>query len=82
MSFVKLVNRRLIHNLVLKTMLYIMSTSNASTFNLRSLLEKKKLNGANFIDWYRNLRIVLKLEKINYVAYPIPKKTEMKPPYV
>jgi hypothetical protein len=44
-----------------------MSASNTSTFNLRSLLEKEKLNRANFIDWYRNLRIVLRQEKIEYV---------------
>jgi hypothetical protein len=44
-----------------------MSASNTSTFNLRSLFEKEKLNGANFMDWYRNLRIVLKQEKIEYV---------------
>jgi hypothetical protein len=40
-----------------------MSASNNSVFNLRSVLEKEKLNGTNFIDWYRNLRIVLRQEK-------------------
>jgi hypothetical protein len=44
-----------------------MSTSNTFAFNLRSLLEKENPNGANFIDWYHNLRIVLKQEKIEYV---------------
>jgi hypothetical protein len=44
-----------------------MSTSNTSTFNLRPLLEKEKLNGANFMDWYRTLRIVLSQEKTEYV---------------
>jgi hypothetical protein len=37
------------------------------------LLEKEKLNGANFMDWYHNLRIVLRQEKIKYVlseSYP------------
>ena len=34
---------------------------------LRSILEKEKLNHTNFIDWYRNLRIVLKPEKKLYV---------------
>jgi hypothetical protein len=50
-----------------------MSTSNTSVFNLRSLLEKKRLNGANFIDRYLNLRIILRQEKIEYVlteSYP------------
>ena len=32
-----------------------------------SVLEKEKLNGTNFIDWYRNLRIVLRQEKKEYV---------------
>jgi hypothetical protein len=31
------------------------------------LLEKEKLNGANFIGWYHTLRIVLRQEKIEYV---------------
>jgi hypothetical protein len=44
-----------------------MSATNTSTFNLRSLLEKEKLNGANFIDWYCNLRILLRQEKTEYV---------------
>ena len=33
------------------------------TFTLRSILEKDKLNGTNFVDWIRNLRIVLRAEK-------------------
>ena len=37
------------------------------SFNLRSVLEKEKLNGTNFIDWYRTLRIMLKQEKKEYV---------------
>jgi hypothetical protein len=44
-----------------------MSPSNTSAFNLRSLLEKEKLNGANFMDSYRNLRIGLRQEKTEYV---------------
>lgn len=44
-----------------------MSASNNSAFNLRSVLEKEKLNGTNFIDWYRNLRIVLRQERKEYV---------------
>jgi hypothetical protein len=50
-----------------------MSTSNTSTFNLWSLLEKEKLNGANFMDWYRNLRIILRQEKTEDVlSKPYP----------
>jgi hypothetical protein len=44
-----------------------MSSSNTFTFNLRSLAEKEMLNRANFIDWYRNLRIVLRKKKTEYV---------------
>ena len=36
------------------------------TLSLRSVLEKDKLSGMNFLDWYRNLRIVLKQEKVVY----------------
>jgi hypothetical protein len=43
-----------------------MSTPQGS-FSIRSILEKEKLNGENFLDWYRNLRIVLKQEKKGYV---------------
>ena len=32
-------------------------------FTLRSILEKDKLNGTNYVDWIHNLRIVLKAEK-------------------
>ncbi|KAI3805534.1 hypothetical protein L1987_27993 [Smallanthus sonchifolius] len=35
-----------------------------SNYSLRSILDKEKLNGFNFIDWHRNLRIVLKADKI------------------
>ncbi|KAK8500693.1 hypothetical protein V6N12_005715 [Hibiscus sabdariffa] len=38
-----------------------------NTISLRSLLEKEKLNGINFLDWFRNLRIVLKQERNEYV---------------
>ncbi|KAL4325852.1 hypothetical protein GQ457_11G025190 [Hibiscus cannabinus] len=34
---------------------------------MRSLLEKEKLNDINFLDWFRNLRIVLKQERKEYV---------------
>ncbi|KAK9689325.1 hypothetical protein RND81_09G052500 [Saponaria officinalis] len=38
------------------------NNSNTSAFNLRSVLKKDKLNAENFIDWERNLRIVLRSE--------------------
>ena len=40
-----------------------MASNNTSTFTLRSVLEKEKLNGTNFFDWSRNLRTVLKQER-------------------
>jgi hypothetical protein len=33
------------------------------TFTLRSILKKDKLNGTNYTDWIRNLRIVLRAER-------------------
>ncbi|KAJ1275702.1 hypothetical protein BS78_05G156200 [Paspalum vaginatum] len=39
----------------------------SSGFNLRSILNKEKLSGRNFTNWYRNLSIVLKQEKKEYV---------------
>ncbi|KAK9007104.1 hypothetical protein V6N11_050937 [Hibiscus sabdariffa] len=38
-----------------------------NTISMRSLLEKEKLNGINFLDWFRNLRIVIKQERKEYV---------------
>ena len=51
--------------------------ANTSAFTLRSALEKEsaKLTGPNFLDWFRNLRIILKQEKKEYVLEkPIPEK--------
>jgi hypothetical protein len=40
---------------------------------LRSILEKDKLNGTNYTDWVRNLRIVLRAERKEHVLdTPIP----------
>jgi len=44
------------------------------TFTLRSILEKDKLNGTNYADWIRNLRIVLRAEKKEEnLDTPLPK---------
>ena len=44
-----------------------------SAFALNSILEKDKLNGKNFTNSYRNLRIVLKQEKKDHVLEnPLP----------
>ena len=44
-----------------------MASNNTLTFTLRSVLEKEKLNGTNFLNWSRNMRIVLKQERKMYV---------------
>ncbi|GJZ47955.1 retrotransposon protein, putative, ty1-copia subclass [Tanacetum coccineum] len=47
------------------------SVGNNSVF--RSFFKKQKLTGPNFIDWYRQLRLVLSTEdKENYLEHPIP----------
>ncbi|XP_017979882.1 PREDICTED: RNA-directed DNA polymerase homolog, partial [Theobroma cacao] len=45
----------------------------ANNLSLRSILDATKLTGPNFLDWFRNLKIVLKQEKKYYVLdTPIP----------
>ena len=52
-----------------------MTSNTAPTISLRSILEKDKLNGTNFLDWYRNLRIVLRQEMKEYILeQPIPEE--------
>ena len=36
-------------------------------FSVRSILEKDKLTGTNFLDWARNLRIILRQECKSYI---------------
>ena len=38
------------------------NTVNKNVHSLRGILEKEKLTGANFPNWHRNLRIVLRQE--------------------
>ncbi|GKB06684.1 hypothetical protein Tco_0834917 [Tanacetum coccineum] len=50
-----------------------MTTSSANNSVFRDFFEKQKLTRPNFIDWYRQLRIVLSIEdKLNYLEQPIP----------
>nr|GEU84672.1 hypothetical protein [Tanacetum cinerariifolium] len=50
-----------------------MTTSSTNNSVFRGFFEKQKLIGPNFIDWYRQLRIVLSIEdKLNYLEQPIP----------
>nr|ABF97003.1 retrotransposon protein, putative, Ty1-copia subclass [Oryza sativa Japonica Group] len=50
-----------------------MAAPTPSNFNLWSILEKEKLTGTNFLDWYHNLRIVLRQEHKEFVlTQPFP----------
>ena len=50
-----------------------MTSNTTPTPSLRLILEKDKLDGTNFLDWYRNLRIVLRHERKEYILeQPIP----------
>ena len=52
-----------------------MAPSNTTPFALRSVLEKDKLNGTNYTDWIRNLRIVLRADKKEDVLdTPLPEE--------
>ena len=53
----------------------LMAPSNTTPFALRSVLEKDKLNGTNYTDWIRNLRIVLRADKKEDVLdTPLPEE--------
>ena len=39
----------------------------ASSPSLRDILDAKKLTGPNYVDWLRNLRIILTQEKVSYI---------------
>ncbi len=48
---------------------------NNQSVNLRSLLDNNKLVGNNFISWKRNIRIILRAERIGFTIeqpYPQP----------
>ncbi|GKB48960.1 hypothetical protein Tco_0899713 [Tanacetum coccineum] len=50
-----------------------MTTSSANNSVFKGFFEKQKLTGPNFIDWYRQLKIVLSTEdKLNYLKQPRP----------
>ena len=44
-----------------------MTSNTTPTISLQSIFEKDKLNGTNFLDWYRNLRIILRQERKEYI---------------
>jgi hypothetical protein len=45
----------------------IPSNTTTTSFALRPILDRERLNGNNFIEWFRNLRIVLTHDKKMYV---------------
>ncbi|GJS73777.1 zinc finger, CCHC-type containing protein [Tanacetum coccineum] len=50
-----------------------MTTTVVNNSVFRAFFEKQRLTGPNFIDWHRNLRIVLSVEdKLPYLEQPIP----------
>ncbi|GKC51852.1 retrotransposon protein, putative, ty1-copia subclass, partial [Tanacetum coccineum] len=50
-----------------------MTTSVVTNSVFRGFFEKQKLTGPNFIDWYRQLKIILSVEdKLDYLEQPIP----------
>nr|GEW33998.1 hypothetical protein [Tanacetum cinerariifolium] len=50
-----------------------MTTSVGNNSVFKGFFEKQKISGPNFIDWYRQLRLVLSTEdKENYLEHPIP----------
>ncbi|GKF27866.1 hypothetical protein Tco_0094208 [Tanacetum coccineum] len=50
-----------------------MTTTVVNNSVFRGFFEKHKLTGPNFIDWYRQLCIVLLAEdNLNYLEHPIP----------
>ncbi|XP_071699748.1 uncharacterized protein [Rutidosis leptorrhynchoides] len=70
---------REVKRLIQSNILIMKMSPNATTpvhhLSLRSVLEKEKLNDTNFLDWYRNLRIVLKVEKKSYILDgPVPEE--------
>ena len=49
----------------------------ASSLSLRSILDSNKLTDQNYVDWLRNLKIVLSQEKLSYILdAPDPKPLE------
>ena len=58
-----------------------MATNNTPTLSLQLVLEKDKLNGTNFLDWNRNLRIAVMQERKLYVLdEPIHKEPTVNAP--
>nr|GEY89017.1 zinc finger, CCHC-type [Tanacetum cinerariifolium] len=72
-----LINLRVAYNAInarrLPLALLDFSLMTTTVVNNSSLFEKQKLTGNNFMEWYRNLRIVLTTEdKLSFLEQPIP----------
>ena len=39
----------------------------ASSLSLREILDSNKLIGPNYVDWLKNLKIILTQEKLSYI---------------
>nr|GEW92961.1 hypothetical protein [Tanacetum cinerariifolium] len=64
-------NRKINRIKLLRGVMMTTSVGNNSVF--KSFFKKQKLTGPNFIDWYRQLRLVLSTEdKENYLGHHIP----------
>ncbi|GKA14132.1 ribonuclease H-like domain-containing protein [Tanacetum coccineum] len=49
------------------------ATQTTNNNSIKSILEKEKLNGSKFLDWYRNMRIVLRNEqKLHHLEEALP----------
>ncbi|GJS35693.1 hypothetical protein Tco_0534075 [Tanacetum coccineum] len=49
------------------------ATQTTNNNSIKSIRKKEKLNGSNFLDWYRNLRIVLRNEqKLHHLEEALP----------
>ncbi|GKB37131.1 hypothetical protein Tco_0882073 [Tanacetum coccineum] len=50
----------------------VAAAQNTNNTTMRSIIQHKKLNGPNFMNWYRNLRIVLRSEgKLAHLEQPL-----------
>ena len=43
------------------------NSTNSNSFSLRPILERCRLNGTNYLDWDKNVRLVFKQERKEYV---------------
>nr|GEU54041.1 zinc finger, CCHC-type [Tanacetum cinerariifolium] len=61
------------HSAIFKSLKVIRTTSSANNSVFMGFFEKQKVTGPNFINWYRQIRIVLSIEdKLNYLEQLIP----------